>query len=225
MGLSFAYALWIACTLLEILACVLIIVRGQLRQHFALWSYLALCCVVSGFRWHFLSAYGLVSREYLYAYCLSDLILNVALYLAVLEPYRKLFQGPGARLAVRLANFGGPILVLFLSVLGVSSGRSLFGRLIDLSQNFLLLGALFSLVLFHPRLWDRRVPVHVYQLIFAVAAYFTFLISVYASRQLLSPPRRLPYAWTELGGLLLPLGVVYVFSNHATSRARPQIWL
>jgi len=227
MPSSIAYNLWIACTLLEIFACALIIVRGQFRQHLALWSYLALCVSISALRFQVLAVYGFSSREYLYLYYYSDAILTTALYLAVLEPYRKLFPGPPTRIAFRLAQVGGPILVAFFSAtILLSGGPSIFGRFfVEFSQNLLLLGSLMALLLFHPRLWDRRVPVHVYQLIFVLGALFVFLLSTYALGRLSFPVRQMPQGLQAFRELLLPIGVACVFSNSATSRNRPQIWL
>lgn len=221
---SAAYAIWMACTLIEILACGLIIVRGQLRQHLALWSYLALCVVISALRWQVLHVYGVTSREYLYSYCFSDTLLTIGLFLATMEPYRKLLPGPRARIAVRLVRFGAPILVfLFSAALVSSGGPRVFGRfLVEFSQDLTFVTALLSLVLFYPRLWDRRAPVHVYQLIFLLGAFFLYLLAEYGLRRSAFPP---PEGLTAFGIFLLPAGVVYVFSNRATARARPYLWL
>src|SRR5215470_1226663 len=183
---SAGYALWAICTFVEGLVCVLIVLRGQLRKHLALWSYFALCIVVSGFRFHVLLQSGLTSSQYLYAYCFTEVGLTIALYLAVLEPYHRMFPAPRTQFWLRVMKCGGAGLAAFwsLSVVAGHGSRITAGFLIEFSENLVWLTALFALGLLYPRLWDRRVPVHVYQLVFLLAAFYTFYISLFAVRTL-----------------------------------------
>jgi hypothetical protein len=227
MPSSIAYILWITCTLLEIFACTLIVIRGQFRQHVALWWYLALCVVGSALALQAFRAYGLASREYLDLYYYSDAAQTVALYFAVLEPYRKLFPEPQAQEAVRFAQIAGPIMLgVFSAAMVSTSGSHSIGRFaFEFAQLVGVFSAVFALVLFYPRLWDRRVPVHVYQLIFVMGAYFAFARSFYLLQRLhwpQGPHLQLPYGYLSLW---ISLGVAYAFSDPAASRERPQIRL
>jgi len=124
---------------------------------------------------------------------------------------------------------GGAGLAAFwsLSVVAGHGSQSTVRFLIEFSENLACLTALFALGLLYPRLWDRRVPVHVYQLVFLLAAFYTFYISLFAVRTLF--PSGLGAALFRMQSpslvLLLPIGVAYVFCHPATSRSRPQLRL
>ncbi len=143
------YAIWILTSLLElgVLFCALR-TRSFLR-FFPLNLYMLAAFVSDISRFTILMRYGLSSRNYLYFYYYSDVLLTICLFFALTAIFSHVFKEMGATTYVRI---GAVIVLVLTSVVCFAMVRHAQNRLAtrfaaELSQNLNFVGAVLTYVL------------------------------------------------------------------------------
>ena len=208
------------------LACVLILVRGRFKQHALLWSYLALLAATNCAGFAVLALDGFASLKYFLFYSYAGFLLTIAMCGAMLELYLHMFPERPARRRIVGLGFLAAAIVTTISAVIALSGFPASARLIviEVSQNLTVAAMLAVFGLFRPSLWNRRVPMHVYQIIVVIGVYAALLTGNFLTHRLYPRQNRsFEDVSMAFASLWLPFGIAYIFSNPATDRRRPQI--
>lgn len=211
---SSAYLVWLLCTLAEAAVVVCSIRRGSFRRYLALNCYMLACIAVSAVRLRVLTTYGLTSREYLYTYCSSDLLLAVGLYFALTSLYSHVFEEMGAERSIRL----GAIVLLLgtagfsLAIVMQSTTAQITGRFfVEASQNLYFVGLVLTYVLWGAVLKLRETRTRLIQLILSLGIFFSILAATFALRNLYPPLHNLLQSLAPVTWILLPITWAYAF--------------
>ena len=161
------------------------------RHSFRRYSYLNLYAiallVVDLQRYAVLYAYGFNSKQYFWAFYLSDALLNVLLYLLILSFFDVVFRESPLRATVRLSLLGAFALLSFISYLSISSTvKHFYSRLtIEFQQNMyfasVVLAVLLCMSLAHLRVQNPQLSM----LIGGLVVYATLQAASYALQNIM----------------------------------------
>ena len=209
----FEYAVWFACTLLEVGVVVCAISKGSFRRYLALNVYMLAASFVNIVRFKVLFTYGFKSSEYGYLYYYSDLLLTIGLFFALMSLYVQVFEEMHAEQYLRL---GALLLLLgtaaFSFAIVVQSSKLILGRfVVEASQNLYFVGLVLTYVLWGAILKLRETRTRLIQLVLALGLYFSVFAVSYALRNLYPSLHNVwPYL-TPISGCILPMAWAYAF--------------
>jgi hypothetical protein len=156
--------------------------------------------------------YGLSSRNYLYFYYYSDVLLTICLFFALTAIFSHVFKEMGATTYVRI---GAVIVLVLTSVVCFAMVRHAQNRLAtrfaaELSQNLNFVGAVLTYVLWAAVKKMRETRTRLIQFTLALGVYFSAFAAGFAL-SVLYPNS--PYEWltNSAMGLWLPLAWGYTF--------------
>lgn len=187
--------------------------KKALRRYVFLNVYMAACVVASIARFNVLSHYGFSSKQYVYFYYYSDLLLTIALYFALTSLYSHVFCELRAG---RFIQTGTVILLsgtaLFSYAIVQQSNSRLATRFVwELSQNLYFVGLVLTYVLWGAILKLRETRTRLIQLVLSTGVYFSLFAANFALLNLY--PRGASYfeLLLPLFGCFLPLCWAYAF--------------
>lgn len=205
LGISFEIA-FVVCSLVR---------RSFLRYFFLnLYFLLALGSGVS--RHFFLTWFGVSSDQYHYAYYYTDVLLTLALYVAVISLYSVVFH------EMKVARYVRQTAVLLLlgtaffsyAVVAQSAERLTTDFAYQLSQNLYFVGLMLTYILWGAVLKLRETRTRVVQFVLALGVYFSAYAASYALMNLASKYSVLPILGPALG-CLLPLSWTFTLWRHS----------
>ena len=177
-----ALAIWYVGIVLEIAFVVCSIARRSFFRYIFLNAYFLLGLGSDAGRYYFLLTYGQSSNEYRYAYFYTDALLTVALYVALISLYSRVFG------ELRLSNFVRFTAVFLLlgtalfsyAVVAQSEKRLSTTFAYELSQNLYFVGLVLTYILWGAVLKLRETRTRVVQFILALGLYFSGYAASYA---------------------------------------------
>jgi len=169
---------------------------------------LSLGRIFVSFRW------GYTSPLYFYFYYLSDAVLTICLYFALMGLYSHVFQEMGVHRYLRFAALlllGGTAWFSYQVV--VNSSHKLLTRfVVELSQNLYFVGVVLTYLLWGAVMKLRETRTRLVQLILALGVYFSAFAASYALRNLYPELPIWRYV-SHLMSLWLPLAWAYTFTR------------
>lgn len=187
---------------------------SSLRRYLFLNVYMGLSFLASVGRYQVLRHYGFASNEYRYFYFLSDALLTIGLYFALLNLYSLVFDEMKVERYLRM----GAILLLCgtawfsYAVIAQSSHRILSHFAFELSQNLYFVGLVLTYVLWGAILKLRETRTRLIQFVLALGVYFSAFAADYALRNLYPNSQPVWQYVTPLLGCVLPAAWTLTFS-------------
>lgn len=218
-----ALAIWYIGIVLEIAFVVCSIARKSFFRYLFLNTYFLLGLGSDAGRYFFLSKFGLDSTEYRYAYFYTDALLTLALYVALISLYVRVFG------ELRLNNFVRFAAVLLLlgtalfsyAVVVQSEQRLVTTFAYELSQNLYFVGLVLTYILWGAVLKLRETRTRVVQFILSLGLYFSAYAACYALGNISSRHVAVQYMSGAIG-CLLPLTWTFTMLRHTEeSRLEP----
>lgn len=179
---SVDYLIWFLGTALEVGVVVCAIHRNSFRRYFFLNLYMLLSALASVGRFFVLRQSGWNSSEYTYFYFISDALLTITLYFALISLYSLLFEELAVEKYVRL----GAVLLLggtawfSYAVVSQSSTRILTHFVYELSQNLYFVGLVLTYLLWAFILKLRESRTRFVQIVLSLGIYFSAYAATYA---------------------------------------------
>jgi hypothetical protein len=220
------FALWIVSVVTEAFVCGLILLRGRLRDYRMLACYFGGCVLVEAVQGTILFRYGFISSNFTYFYYYPDSVLGLLLYFAVVEHFARVCDSSAERRHVRVGSLLLAVcLGIFCCVFVARSSGTLIDHLVaEYSQYLFYATAALGLGMFVISLRNRRVSLRDRLLAFALASYLALMPWQYLLRRLYPGFRSIIYTHTLVWMMLL-LGVAYIFSDPATGKDEPCIYI
>ncbi len=206
------YGIWSACLLAQAAVVVCSIRSRCLTRYFTLNFYMVAALALSLGRIFLSLRFGYTSPLYFYFYYLSDAVLTICLYFALMGLYSQVFQEMGVHRYLRV----GAILLLGLTALVsyqvvVSSSNRLMTRfVVELSQNLYFVGVVLTYLLWGAIMKLRETRTRLIQLVLALGVYFSAFAASYALRNLYPEFPIWRYV-AHLMSLWLPVAWAYTF--------------
>jgi len=198
--------IWLVGTAFELAFVVCSLARKSLFKYFFLNLYMLLSVMASVGRWFVLRNYGYSSREYMYVYYYTDALLTVALYVALISLYSRVFGELRfakhmrlAAVALLLGTAGFSYAVVAQSAERLSSNFAY-----ELSQNLYFVGIILTYLLWGAILKLRETRTRVVQIVLSLGLYFSAYAAIYALQNLAPKFDLVQYASSVIG-CLLPL--------------------
>ena len=218
-----ALAIWYVGIVLEIAFVVCSIARKSFFRYLFLNTYFLLGLGSDAARYYFLSRFGQSSGEYCYAYFYTDALLTLALYIALISLYARVF---GELRFNRHVRFGAVLLLLgtalfSYAVVAQSEKRLTTDFAYELSQNLYFVGLVLTYILWGAVLKLRETRTRLVQFILALGLYFSAYAACYALTNLSSRYSVVQYMSGAIG-CLLPLTWTFTMLRHTEeSRVEP----
>src|SRR5215468_10643270 len=218
-----ALAIWYVGIVLEIAFVVCSIARKSFFRYIFLNAYFLLGLGSDAGRYYFLSRFGKGSDEYRYAYFYTDVLLTLALYLALISLYACVF---GELRFNKYVRFGAVLLLLgtalFSYAVVVQSESKLATTFAyELSQNLYFVGLVLTYILWGAVLKLRETRTRLVQFILALGLYFSGYAASYALVNLASKYFVVPFIGPALGCLLPLMWTVTMLRHSEESRLEP----
>lgn len=205
-----ATVIWLVGTALELAFVVSSVARNSFFKYFFLNLYILGVLASSIGRYFFLQTFGLDSDQYRLVYFYTDALLTLALYVALISLYTRVFGALGIGKYVRLTAV---LLLLGTSLFSYAVVAQSGDRLAttdfacELSQNLYFVGLVLTYILWGAVVKLRESRTRVVQFILALGIYFSAyagsyalvnLASKYSVVQVLAPVISclLPLSWT-----------------------------
>ncbi len=206
------YVLWLVGVLLDAAAVMCVVRSRSVRKYFTLSLYLLAAFLLSVSRYFILTRYGYTSPHYCYFYYMSDAVLTIFLYFALMGLYSHVFQEMGVHRYLRVAALmllGGTAWISYQVVVS-SSHRLLTRFVVELSQNLYFIGLVLTYLLWGAVMKLRETRTRLIQLVLALGVYFSAFAASYALRNLY--PEFLLWRYvSHLMVLWLPVAWAYTF--------------
>jgi hypothetical protein len=191
---------------MELAFVVCSIARRSFFRYFFLNLYFLLVLGSSVARKVALSVFGLSSLEYRYAYFYTDALLTLALYVALISLYARVFG------ELRFGKYVRTIAVLLLlgtavftyAVVAQSTDRLSTNFAYELSQNLYFVGLVLTYILWGAVLKLRETRTRLVQFVLSLGLYFSAYAASYALLNLASR-YSVVYFIAPMFGCLLPL--------------------
>jgi hypothetical protein len=173
---------WLVGTALELLFVVCSLRRKSFLQYLFLNLYLLFSTVGSVARFGVLARFGQDSKQYMYCYYYSDLILTLALFIALTSLYVRVFS----ELRVRQYLYSVAMVVLLgtaffsYAVVDRSSEQLSTDLAYELSQNLYFVGLILTYILWGAVLKLRETRTRVVQFVLSLGIYFSAYAACYA---------------------------------------------
>jgi len=195
----------VVCDGLALTFLVLSALKGLTRRYLYLNAYGASMLASSAVRQVVLHSYGFQSKQYIYAYYVSDLILTVLLYMVILSVFEIILRDSALHGKARAAFLACFAIVAAMSYFAISSSLSNHFRryIIELQQNMyfasVVLTVLLCIALAHLRVTDPQLRI----IVFGLGAYAGLQAATYAFQNMLPPA--IFKAWWGTMRYLFPL--------------------
>jgi hypothetical protein len=177
-----ASAIWYFGVLLEVAFVVCSIWRGSFFRYFFLNLYFLFALGSGVVRYFFLTKFGVSSGEYYFAYFYTDVLLTLALYLALTSLYTRIFSelqfGKYVRLTAVLLLLGTAL--FSYAVVAQSEQRLSTAFAYELSQNLYFVGLVLTYILWGTVIKLRETRTRLVQFILALGIYFSAYAASYA---------------------------------------------
>lgn len=156
--------------------------RGALLRYFFLNLYVIFSLFADAVRQYVLHYYGFTSREYIYVYYYSDLLLTLSLFVAVISLASRVFA------ELNFARFVRWVAVLLLlgtagfsyAIIAQSSQRLYTTFAYELSQNLYFVGLVITYILWGAVLKLRETRTRLVQMVLSLGLYFSAYAGCYA---------------------------------------------
>ncbi len=208
------YVLWFGGVLLDACALVCALRSHSFGRYFTLNLFLLTALLLSSGRYIIFFTYGYTSPEYFYFYYLSDALLTIGLYVALMGLYSHVFQEMGVQRYLRIAALlllGATASVSYQIVVG-STDKLLTKFVVELSQNLYFVGVLLTYLLWGAMVKLRETRTRLIQFVLALGIYFSAYAASYALRNLY-PELSIWRCVSHLMSLWLPLAWAYTFAK------------
>jgi hypothetical protein len=218
-----ALAIWYVGIALEIAFVVCSIARKSFFRYIFLNAYFLLALGSDAGRYFFLNKFGQASDEYRYAYFYTDALLTLALYVALISLYSRVF---GELRFNKYVRFGAVLLLLGTAVFSyavvVQSEQILATTFAyELSQNLYFVGLVLTYILWGAVLKLRETRTRLVQFILALGLYFSAYAACYALTNLSSRYSVVQYLSGAIGCLLPLAWTVTMWRYAEESRLEP----
>lgn len=209
-------AIWFIGIVLELAFVVCSIARKSFFRYIFLNAYFLLGLGSDAGRYYFLLKFGQDSNEYRYAYFYTDALLTVALYLALISLYSRVF---GELRLNKFMRFTAVLLLLGTAlfsyvVVAQSEQRLSTTFAYELSQNLYFVGLVLTYILWGAVLKLRETRTRVVQFILSLGLYFSAYAACYALGNLSSQYSVVQYMSGAIG-CLLPLAWTLTMLRHS----------
>jgi uncharacterized membrane protein len=216
-------AIWYVGIVLEIAFVVCSIARKSFFRYLFLNTYFLLGLGSDAARYFFLSRYGQGSDQYRYAYFYTDALLTLALYVALISLYSKVF---GELELSKYVRFGAVVLLLgtalFSYAVVVQSEQRLATTFAyELSQNLYFVGLVLTYVLWGAVVKLRETRTRLVQIILSLGLYFSAYAACYALGNLSTRYSVVQYLSGTIGCLLPLAWTVTMWRYTEESRLEP----
>jgi hypothetical protein len=177
-----ASAIWYFGVLLEVAFVLCSIWRGSFFRYFFLNLYFLFALGSGVVRYLFLTKFGVSSGEYYFAYFYTDVLLTLALYVALTSLYTRIFSelqfGKYVRLTAVLLLLGTAL--FSYAVVAQSEQRLSTAFAYELSQNLYFVGLVLTYILWGTVIKLRETRTRLVQFILALGIYFSAYAASYA---------------------------------------------
>jgi hypothetical protein len=206
------YILWFTSAFLQaaVLVCSF---RGRgLFKYSTLNLYMAAAFLLTVGRYFIFARHGYTSIQYFYFYYLSDAVLTICLYFALMGLYSHVFEEMGVKNYLRVAALLllGATAWFSYQVVLTSSHKLLTRFVVELSQNLYFVGVVLTYLLWGAMMKLRETRTRLIQLVLALGVYFSAFAASYALRSLYPEVVIWRYV-SHLMSLWLPLSWAYTF--------------
>ena len=212
-----ATVIWLVGTALELAFVVCSVARNSFFKYFFLNLYILAVLTSSIGRCIFLQTFGLESDQYRYVYFYTDALLTLALYVALISLYSRVFGALGMGKYVRLISV---LLLLGTSlfsyaVVAQSEDRLVTDFAYELSQNLYFVGLVLTYILWGAVVKLRESRTRVVQFILALGVYFSAYAASYALVNLASKYSVVVHVLGPVISCLLPLSWTMTMWRHS----------
>jgi hypothetical protein len=212
--------IWFVGTALELSFVVCSLTRKSFQQYIFLNLYLLFSTIGSVVRFAVLQHYGQDSKQYMYCYYYTDLVLTLALFIVLTSLYIRVFS----ELKVRQYLYSVAMLVLLgtaffsYSVVDRSSDRLSTNLAFELSQNLYFVGLILTYILWGAVLKLREMRTRVVQFVLSLGIYFSAYAACYALVNMSGAVSVAKYMSPALGCLLPLSWTITMMRNSEESR-------
>src|SRR5208283_380211 len=208
--------IWFLGTALELLFVVCSLARKSFLHYFFLNLYLLISTTVSIGRFLILWSYGQRSPQYMYSYYYSDVLLTLALFVALISLYSHVLRELRAGEYVK---WGAVFLLLgtagfSYAVVAQSAERLSTSFAYELSQNLYFVGLVLTYILWGAVLKLRETRTRPVQIILSLGLYFSAYAASYALLNLASGYSAV-YIIGPVLGCFLPLSWTITMWRHS----------
>jgi hypothetical protein len=212
-----ATVIWLVGTALELAFVVCSVARNSFFKYFFLNLYILAVLTSSIGRYFFLQTFGQSSEQYRYIYFYTDALLTLALYIALISLYTRVFGSLGIGKYVRLTSV---LLLLGTSlfsyaVVAQSEERLATDFAYELSQNLYFVGLVLTYILWGAVVKLRESRTRVVQFILALGVYFSAYAASYALVNLASKYSVVVQILGPVISCLLPLSWTMTMYRHS----------
>ena len=176
--------IWFLGTALELAFVVCSISRKSFFRYIFLNLYLLGVVSSSAARYFFLAKFGVSSNEYRFAYFYTDALLTIALYLALISLYTRIFGeleiGKYVRLTAVLLLLGTALFTYAVVAQAQSEQKLSTTFAYELSQNLYFVGLVLTYILWGAVVKLRETRTRLVQFILALGVYFSAYAASYA---------------------------------------------
>lgn len=177
-----AFLIWSLGVLFEVGFVVCSLARRSFLKYFFLNLYFLIELSSEIIRYSFLSRFGVSSDQYRFAYFYTDVLLTIALYIALTSLYSHIFSelefGKYVRLTAVLLLLGTGL--FSYAVVAQSEQRLVTSFAYELSQNLYFVGLVLTYVLWGAILKLRETRTRLVQFVLALGVYFSAYAASYA---------------------------------------------
>jgi hypothetical protein len=212
--------IWFLGIALELSFVVCSLARKSFLRYLFLNLYLIFCLISSVSRFLVLRSYGQDSDQYMYCYYYTDLVLTLALFVALISLYLRVF----GELKVKQYLHWLAMLVLLgtalfsYAIVDQSAGQLSTSFAIELSQNLYFVGLVLTYILWGAVMKLRETRTRLVQLVLSLGLYFSAYAASYAMVNMAEKIGVVQYIGPALG-CLLPLSWTITILRH-TEEAR-----
>lgn len=207
--------IWFLGIVLELSFVVCSLARKSFLRYLFLNLYLIFCLISSVSRFLVLRSYGQDSDQYMYCYYYTDLVLTLALFVALISLYLRVF----GELKVKQYLHWLAMLVLLgtalfsYAIVDQSAGQLSTSFAIELSQNLYFVGLVLTYILWGAVMKLRETRTRLVQLVLSLGLYFSAYAASYAMVNMAEKIGVVQYIGPALG-CLLPLSWTITLLRH-----------
>lgn len=212
--------IWFLGLALELAFVVCSLTRKSFVQYLFLNLYFIFSLISSASRFLVLRTFGLDSVQYMYCYYYSDLVLTLALFVALISLYVRVFGelkvGPYLYYVAMLVLLGTAI--FSYAIVDQSSERLSTRFAYELSQNLYFVGLVLTYILWGAVMKLKETRTRVVQFILSLGLYFSAYAACYALVNMAEMVGVVQYVSPALGCLLPLAWTMTITRNSEESR-------
>lgn len=206
--------LWLLSVVLQAAVVVSSLAKRDGRKHWPLAMYMLVTVAHSVGAYFVIRKYGFPSDQYTYFYNLTDTLLVIVLFVAILSLCEQVLQELAANRYVR----GGAALLIaitalfsFVSVQMKSSQMGEMRLVIEIGQNLFFVGVVLTYLLWGTVMQLRETRLRILQFVFSLGTYFSMLAATYALANLFPAYRSFFRIIPQLASVFLAGAWTYTF--------------